>query len=98
MIGSAGVGARVVSGLLFVTILCSPFVLIEPSFYEVGILFLGIAYIAFGVTMHRQLLPLILLLLLWSDGNQNGPAKTRHTRTKPHPAPSNCGWSMIRFN
>lgn len=66
--GRAQAGARLLSALLFVTILSSPFVFVEPSGYEAAVLILAIASVALRVPIDRRLLPLLLLLLLWALG------------------------------
>jgi hypothetical protein len=53
---------------LFVTILISCFVFIEPSPYEFIIVPLTFACLIAGVTFPRQLLPMTWLLLLWNIG------------------------------
>jgi O-antigen ligase len=55
-------------GALFLTILISPFVFIEPSPYEVAAAILGFICIVAPVTVDRKLLPLILFLALWIVG------------------------------
>jgi O-antigen ligase len=55
-------------GALFLTILISPFVFIEPSPYEVAAAILGLVCIVAPVTVDRKLLPLVLFLALWIVG------------------------------
>jgi O-antigen ligase len=55
-------------GALFLTILISPFVFIEPSPYEAAAAILGFICIIAPVAVDRKLLPLILLLALWIVG------------------------------
>lgn len=55
-------------GALFLTILISPFVFIEPSPYEAAAAILGLICIIAPVTVDRKLLPLILFLALWIVG------------------------------
>jgi hypothetical protein len=59
---------RLVNGALFLTILISPLVIIEPSPYEAAIIILGLVCIAAKVDIDRRLLPLVWLLLLWNVG------------------------------
>jgi len=54
--------------LLFVTILGSPFVSIEPSPYEALVLILGIGLVGTGLPMHVRHLPLIMLVYLLALG------------------------------
>lgn len=54
--------------LLFVTILGSPFVMIEPSPYEALVLVLGIGLVGSGLPMHIRHLPLILLVYALAIG------------------------------
>ncbi|HKY86661.1 MAG TPA: O-antigen ligase family protein [Pseudorhodoplanes sp.] len=54
--------------MLFLTILISPFVFIEPSPYEAAAAILGFICIVARVTVDRRLLPFILLLTLWIVG------------------------------
>ena len=61
-----GFRARAVRAVLFATIFSSPFVLTEPSIYEAAVLILALTAIACGLAVDRKLLPLIVLLLLWS--------------------------------
>lgn len=55
-------------GALFLTILISPFVFIEPSPYEAAAAILVLICIIAPVTVDRKLLPLILFLALWIVG------------------------------
>jgi O-antigen ligase len=64
----ATAAARLVNGALFLTILISPLVFIEPSPYEAAIIVLGLVCIAAKIGVDRRLLPLIWLLLLWNVG------------------------------
>jgi len=59
---------RILQFTLFLTLLVSPFVFIEPSPYEGMVALLGLACVLAGVTVDRKLLPLILLLLVWNLG------------------------------
>ena len=52
-------------GILFLTILISPLVVIEPSPYDGALVLLGLACILARVPFPRGLLPLFLLLILW---------------------------------
>jgi len=53
---------------LFFIILISGFVFIEPSPYEFAIIPLAFGCVIAGVTIRRELLPMIWLLLLWNIG------------------------------
>jgi len=59
---------RLVNALLFVTILVSPFVRIEPAPYEGMVALLAIACFAANISIDRRLIPLIALLVLWNVG------------------------------
>lgn len=63
---SSDVAARMVRLLIFITILASPFVFVEPSPYEIVVLLLGIVSVICGVTLDRRVLPLLILMLAWS--------------------------------
>ena len=62
------VANSLVNGALFLVILISPFVFIEPSPYEAAAAILGFLCISARVTVDRKLLSLIVLLLLWNVG------------------------------
>jgi len=53
---------------LFLTILISPLVFIEPAPYEVAVGALAVAALVAGVRIDRTLVPFIILLLLWNLG------------------------------
>lgn len=53
---------------LFVTILISGFVFVEPAPYEFAVILLAFACLIAGVTIQRPLLPMIWLLVLWNVG------------------------------
>ncbi len=55
-----------VNALLFLTILVSPLVFIEPAPYEFLVALLGIACVLARVPLDRRLLPLLILLVLWN--------------------------------
>jgi O-antigen ligase len=57
---------RLLHGFLFVTILSSFLVFIEPSPYEGFVGLLGLAYLFLGLTVDRKLIPLIVLLFVWN--------------------------------
>jgi O-antigen ligase len=57
---------RLLHLLLFVAILGSPFVFIEPSPYEVFVGLLALGALVAGVTIDRKIMPLLLLLLIWN--------------------------------
>jgi O-antigen ligase len=58
--------ARLLHLLLFVAILGSPFVFIEPSPYEVFVGLLALGALVAGVTIDRKIMPLLFLLLIWN--------------------------------
>jgi O-antigen ligase len=51
---------------LFITVLSSSFVFIQPSPYEGLIALLALACLIGGVTINRKLIPLLSLLLMWN--------------------------------
>jgi hypothetical protein len=55
-------------GALFLAILVSPLVFIEPSPYEAACGLLALACVAAGVRLDRKLLPLVVLLLIFNVG------------------------------
>lgn len=57
-----------VNALLFLTILSSPLVFIEPAPYEFLAALLGIACVLARVPFDRRLVPLLILLVLWNVG------------------------------
>ena len=59
---------QILDFLLFFTIVISGFVFIEPSPYEFAIVPLTFGCLIAGVTIRRELLPMIWLLLLWNIG------------------------------
>ena len=59
---------RLVDGLLFLTLLVSPLVFIEPSPYEAAFALLALVAVVAGFRMDRAILPLVFLLLLWNIG------------------------------
>ena len=59
---------RLLHATLFLTILLSPFVFIEPSPYEFMMVPLALASIVAGVSIPRLIAPLFLLLMLWNIG------------------------------
>jgi len=59
---------KLLHGCLFLTILVSPLVFIEPSPYEAAAGLLLVACVAAGVKVDRKILPLALLLLLFNVG------------------------------
>lgn len=62
------IGNRITLGLMFLMVLSSSVVFIEPAPYE--LLFLGFALAAgaFGLTIRKTALPLIFLMLMWCVG------------------------------
>lgn len=64
----ANPAAKLVSALLFLTILVSPLVVIEPAPYEFLIAILGAACFLAKIPFNRRLLPLLFLLLVWNLG------------------------------
>jgi hypothetical protein len=65
---TAPVAASLLNGALFLTVLISPLVFIEPSPYEAAAALLGLACISARVTVDQKLLALIALLVLWNLG------------------------------
>ena len=59
---------RLVNAVLYLTILISPAVFIEPSPYEAAFALLAIACIAANIAIDRIFAPLIVLLALWNVG------------------------------
>ncbi|ARQ01576.1 O-antigen ligase family protein [Pseudorhodoplanes sinuspersici] len=59
---------QILEFFLFLTILVSCFVFIEPSPYEFAMGPLAFGCLIAGVTIRRELLPMIWLLLLWNIG------------------------------
>lgn len=64
----AAPAAKLVSALLFLTILVSPLVFIEPAPYEFLVAILGAACVLARVPFDRRLLPLLILLVIWNVG------------------------------
>jgi hypothetical protein len=64
----AWVQGRLLHIVLFLTILSSPLVFIEPSPYEAMMAVLALATIIVGASVDRKIVPLILLLLVWNTG------------------------------
>ena len=64
--GYRALTTRLLHLLLFVAILASPFVFIEPSPYEVFVGLLALGALAAGVTIDRKVMPLLFLLLIWN--------------------------------
>jgi O-antigen ligase len=64
--GYRPLATRLLHLLLFVAILGSPFVFIEPSPYEVFVGLLALAALAAGVTVDRKVMPPLFLLLIWN--------------------------------
>lgn len=59
---------RLVNVTLFLTLLVSPLVFIEPSPYEAAFALLALVAIVAGFSVDRTILPLVFLLLLWNVG------------------------------
>jgi hypothetical protein len=59
---------RLVNGLLFITLLASPLVFIEPSPYEAAFAVLALAAVVAGLRIDRTVLTLTVLLLLYNVG------------------------------
>jgi O-antigen ligase len=57
---------KLVNGALFLTVVASPFVFIEPSPYEAAFALLALAFLAARVPVDRGVVPLALLLLVWN--------------------------------
>lgn len=66
--GIAQAGGRTVPRLLFLVILVSPFVFIEPSPYDGAVLVLGFVAALLGLSLDRRLLLLLVLLMVWALG------------------------------
>lgn len=64
--GYRPLATRLLHLLLFVAILGSPFVFIEPSPYEVFVGLLALGALAAGVTIDRKVMPALFLLLIWN--------------------------------
>ena len=60
--------ATLLHGALFLTILVSPFVFVEPSPYEAACALLALVCLVAGVRFDRKLLPLAALLLIFNLG------------------------------
>ncbi len=58
--------ARVIDGLLFLTVLVSPLVFIEPSPYEAMWALLAAVCLFSGMKLDRKIVPLIVLLIIWN--------------------------------
>jgi len=65
---AAPAATALMHGALFLAILVSPLVFIEPSPYEAACGLLALTCIAAGVKLDRKLLPLIMLLLIFNIG------------------------------
>jgi len=59
---------RSVNAMLFLTLLVSPLVFIEPSPYEAAFALLALFAVVAGFSIDRTVLPLVFLLLLWNLG------------------------------
>ncbi|MEX0753111.1 MAG: O-antigen ligase family protein [Xanthobacteraceae bacterium] len=59
---------KLLHGSLFLTVLVSPLVFVEPSPYEAAAALLALACIIAGVRFDRKILPLALLLLVFNAG------------------------------
>jgi hypothetical protein len=66
--GTSPAATKILHGALFLTILVSPLVFIEPSPYEAACGLLAIACAVAGVKLDRKLLPLVALLLIFNVG------------------------------
>ena len=62
------VQGRLLHLVLYLTILFSPLVSIEPSPYEGMMALLTLAAIIAGVSVDRKIIPLIVLLIIWNAG------------------------------
>lgn len=65
---SSPAATTLLHGALFLAILLSPLVFIEPSPYEAACALLALACVAAGVRFDRKLLPLVALLLIFNVG------------------------------
>src|SRR5262249_49094261 len=64
----SGLATALLNGSLFLAILVSPLVFIEPSPYEVACGLLALACVIAGVRLDRKLVPLVVLLLVFNVG------------------------------
>lgn len=71
---------RLVNALLFLTILVSAFVSIEPAPYEGMFALLALACLAANVSLERRLAPLVVLLALWNVGGLLSLTQASHDR------------------
>lgn len=62
------VQGRLLHVVLYLTILVSPLVFIEPSPYEGMMAVLTLAAVIAGVSVDRKIIPLIILLVIWNSG------------------------------
>lgn len=62
------IGNRITLGLMFLMVLSSSVVFIEPAPYELLFLVFALAAGAFGLTIRKTALPLIFLMLMWCVG------------------------------
>lgn len=62
----ARVATQILHVVLFLTILISPLVFIEPSPYEAAAGVLFFACLLAGIRLDRQLMPMVLLLAIWN--------------------------------
>lgn len=65
---ASGVLDKLVNASLFLTLLVSPLVFIEPSPYEAAFALLALIALVAGFGLDRTVLPLVFLLLLWNVG------------------------------
>jgi hypothetical protein len=65
---SAAVAERLLNFVLFVTVLASSFVFVEPSPHDVLIFVLLLTCVTAHIGFDRKLVPLLLLLLIWLIG------------------------------
>jgi O-antigen ligase len=66
--GASRLADRFLHAALFVTTLAGILVFIEPSPYEAMFGILALACLAAGVTVERRVVPLLLLLIVWTVG------------------------------
>jgi O-antigen ligase len=75
---TGGLLNRAVNAALFLTLLMSPLVFIEPSPYEAAFALLALVAVAAGFSIDRTVLPLVFLLLLWNIGGLAALTKALH--------------------
>ncbi len=92
---------QILDACLFFIIFISGFVFIEPSPYEFAIVPLAFACLIAGVTIQRELLPMIWLPLLWNIGGaiayfQGGRQRSDGQGSSSLPCSRRCRRSSLR--